>query len=43
LSSKDVSDFEYESHSKILFNMPPLNDREQNREQMQEFADKLEL
>ena len=43
LSPKDVTDFEYESHSKILFNMPPLNDRELNSEVLQEFIEKLEL
>ena len=30
LSSKDVLDFEYESKSKIYYNMPPLDDREKN-------------
>jgi len=43
LSEKDVTDFEYESHSKILFNMPPLNDREQNEEVLQSFVEKLGL
>ena len=43
LNSKDVTDFEYESHSKILFNMPPLNDRELNAEVLREFIEKIEL
>lgn len=43
LSPKDVSDFEYESHSKISYNMPPLNDRVDNTEKLQEFINKLEL
>lgn len=43
LSSKDVSDFEFESHSKIAFNMPPLNDRVENNEKLEEFVNKLEL
>ena len=43
LSLKDVTDFEYESHSKILFNMPPLNDRNTNEAIFLEFIDKLEL
>ena len=43
LSPKDVTDFEYESHSKILFNIPPLNDRDLNHEVLLEFIDKLEL
>lgn len=30
LSSKDVLDFEYESKSKVFYNMPPLDDREKN-------------
>lgn len=43
LSPKDVSDFEFESHSKIAFNMPPLNDRVENNEKLEEFVNKLEL
>lgn len=43
LSPKDVSDFEFESHSKIAFNMPPLNDRVDNTEKLQEFVNTLEL
>ena len=43
LSPKDVSDFEFESHSKISYNMPPLNDRVDNTEKLQEFINKLEL
>lgn len=43
LSSKDVADFEYESHSKVLFNVPPLNDREPNGVVIQELLEKLEL
>lgn len=43
LSPRDVTDFEYESRSKIFYNMPPLNDREYNREQMQELTQKLGL
>lgn len=43
LSAKDVSDFEYESHSKITFNIPPLNDRDPNGVVLQELIDKIEL
>jgi len=43
LSAKDVSDFEYEWHSKISFNVPPLNDRDPNGVVLQELIDKLEL
>ena len=43
LSAKDVSDFEYESHSKITFNVPPLNDRDPNGVVLQELIDKIEL
>ena len=43
LSPKDITDFEYESHSKILFNMPPLNDRDLNSEVFVEFIEKLEI
>ena len=30
LNNKDVSDFEYESRLKVMYNMPPLNDRDKN-------------
>ena len=43
LSPKDVTDFEYESHSKIMCNIPPLNDRNANEEIFLELIDKLEL
>lgn len=43
LSPKDVTDFEYESHSNITFNMPPLNDREQNSEILEDFITKLDI
>lgn len=37
LKSSDVSDFEYESGLKILFNLPPLDDRERNNPQLNKF------
>ena len=43
LNHKDVTDFEYESHSKILFNMPPLNDRDLNSTVFEEFIEKLKI
>lgn len=43
LSSKDITDFEYESHSKIAYSIPPLNDRDLNDEIFIEFMEKLEL
>ena len=43
LSAKDVSDFEFESHSKISYNMPPINDRIDNTDKLQDFLNKLEL
>lgn len=30
LSNKDITDFEYESNSKIFYNMPPLDERKKN-------------
>ena len=41
LSAKDVTDFESESHSQITFNIPPLNDRVENKEILEEFINKL--
>ena len=43
LSQKDVTDFEYESHSKIFLNIPPLNDRDMNEGIFADFMEKLEL
>ncbi len=37
LSPKDVTDFEFESHASIAFNIPPLNDRANNNEILSEF------
>ncbi|MBQ2872927.1 MAG: hypothetical protein IJE89_02900 [Bacilli bacterium] len=42
LSPKDITDFEYESHSKVMYNIPPLNDREINEGIFIEFMEKLE-
>lgn len=41
LSSKDVLDFEYESRLKITYNIPPLNDRENNIIALNKFLVKL--
>ena len=37
LSQKDVSDFEFESNSSVFFNIPPLNDRANNKEILEKF------
>lgn len=41
LSSKDVLDFEYESKIKIFYNMPPLNEREENIQVLNSFLTKV--
>ena len=41
LTEKDVKDFEFESHSQIACNIPPLNDREDNRENLKELIELL--
>jgi len=41
LSSKDVLDFEYESRLKVFYNIPPLNDREQDIIALNKFLVKL--
>lgn len=41
LKSKDVTDFEYESGLKIFYNMPPLDERENNIVELKEFLNKL--
>ncbi len=43
LTPKDVTDFEFESHSKITYNIPPLNDRINNSEILQELVEALEI
>lgn len=41
LSPKDVSDFEFESNTHITVNIPPLNDRADNSEILNEIIEKL--
>ena len=43
LSAKDVNDFEFESHAKIAYNLPPLNDRIDNTDTLQDFIRKLDI
>ena len=43
LTDQDVSDFEFESHSKVSYNMPPLNDRADNSQIIKDFINKLDL
>jgi len=37
LSNKDVGDFEYESHSKVFFNIPYLDDKKDHQKVLDEF------
>ena len=41
LTDQDVSDFEFESHSKVSYNMPPLNDRADNSQIIKDFINKF--
>ena len=41
LDSKDVLDFEYESKSKVFYNLPPMNDRKDNAMFLNPFLAKL--
>lgn len=43
LQSKDVTEFEYESGLKIFYNMPPLDERSNNSNELAEFLNKLGL
>jgi hypothetical protein len=36
LSDRDVEDFEFESHLSVAYNVPPLNDRDNNEEKLEE-------
>ncbi len=37
LTPKDVTDFEFEAHSSVAFNIPPLNDKVNNNEILEKF------
>ena len=41
LTEKDVNDFENESRLKIFYNMPPLDERKENIEELSQFLNKL--
>ncbi len=43
LTEDDVKEFEMESNSQILYNIPPLNDRIDNSEIIKELIEKLEI
>ncbi len=43
LSSKDVKDFESESHATVVFNVPPLNERMDNKEVLENLVKELEI
>ncbi len=42
LGEKDINDFEFESSSKITFNIPPLSDRADNTDILQEFMKSID-
>ena len=37
LNGRDVTDFEFESHASVSFNIPPLNERDDNKEILDRF------
>ena len=37
LNNKDVTDFEFEAHTSVTFNIPPLNDKLDNKEVLEKF------
>lgn len=41
LTNKDVNEFESESRLKIFYNMPPLDERKENIEELNQFLNKL--
>ena len=43
LTEKDVRDFEFESHASVSFNLPPLNEREENKEVLDKLIKELGL
>ncbi len=43
LTDKDVTDFEFESQAKVTFNLPPLNERLDNKEILDKLVKNLEI
>ena len=43
LSENDIRDFEFESHATVAFNIPPLNEREENKDILDKFAKEIGL
>ena len=43
LSDKDIRDFEFESHASVTFNLPPLNEREENKDILDRLIKELGL
>ena len=43
LTQKEVTEFEYESHSKVYFNMPPINDRNKNEDVIKRLLENIEI
>ena len=43
LNTKDILDFEFESSSKVYYNLPPLNDKSDNSDVLLPFLDRLGL
>ena len=41
LSEKEINDFEFESNSSVTFNIPPLNDRVDNKEILENLIKKI--
>lgn len=41
LSSSDVNEFEYEAKTKVFFNLPPLDERQNNSEVLQDLINRL--
>ena len=43
LSEKDVHDFEFESHATVSYSLPPLNEREENKDILEKFTKEIGL
>ena len=43
LSDRDVTDFEFESHASVSFNLPPLNERQENKDILDRFIKEIGL
>ena len=43
LTESDIKDFQYETKTKVFYNMPPINDRNENQKEIVNLMKKIGL